>query len=117
MSAIRRVTGLLFEIIEGISKLRVENAEGSAFAMWAQDYREQKRAELKLGKYERHARALGAALSFVAGAALVFFVVAIGDSDFLVGDFLIVFAVFIVFQHAIARFGESLVWLLPCCLH
>ena len=107
ISAIRRVSGLLFEIIEGISKLRVENAEGSAFAMWAQDYRDQKRAELKLGKYERHARALGAALPFIAGAVLVFFVVAIGDSDFLVGDFLIVFAVFIVFQHAIARFGES----------
>ncbi|MXZ44180.1 MAG: ATP-binding cassette domain-containing protein [Gammaproteobacteria bacterium] len=107
IGAIRRVSGLLFEIIEGISKLRVENAEGSAFAMWAQDYREQKRAELKLGKYERHARALGAALPFLAGAVLVFVVVTIGNGDFLVGDFLIAFAVFIVFQHAIARFGES----------
>lgn len=105
--AIRRVSGLLFEIIEGISKLRVENAEGSAFAMWAQDYREQKRAELKLGKYERHARALGAALPFLAAGVLVLVVVSIGDSDFLVGDFLIVYAIFIVFQHAIARFGES----------
>lgn len=107
IGAIRRVTGLLFEVIEGISKLRVENAEGSAFAMWAQDYREQKRAELKLGKYERHARALGAALPFLAAGVLVFVVGTFGDGDFLVGDFLIVYAVFIVFQHAIARFGES----------
>lgn len=107
IGAIRRVSGLLFEIVEGISKLRVENAEGSAFAMWAQDYRKQKRAELKLGKYERHARALGAALPFLAGGVLIFFVVAIGDRDLLVGEFLIAFAVFIVFQHAIARFGES----------
>lgn len=107
IGAIRRVSGLLFEIIEGISKLRVENAEGSAFAMWAQDYRKQKRAELKLGKYERHARALGAALPFFAGGVLMFVVVAIGDGALLVGEFLIVFAVFIVFQQAIARFGES----------
>ena len=107
IGAIRRVSGLMFEIIEGISKLRVENAEGSAFAMWAQDYREQKRAELKLGKYERHARALGATLPFFAAGVLMFVVVTIGDGNFFVGDFLIVFAVFIVFQHAIARFGES----------
>lgn len=105
--AIRRLSGLLFEIIEGISKLRVENAEGSAFAMWAQKYREQKRAELNLGKYERHARAFGAALPFLAGAVLLFTVVKIGASEFPVGDFLIVFSVFLVFQHAILRFGES----------
>ena len=107
IGAIRRVSGLLFEIVEGISKLRVENAEGSAFAMWARDYRKQKRAELKLGKYERHARAFGAALPFLAGGVLLVSVLTLGDGDFLVGDFLVVYSVFIVFQHAIARFGES----------
>ena len=107
LSAVRRVSGLLFEIIEGITKLRAENAEGSAFAMWAREYREQKHAELKLGKFERHARALGVALPFLAGAVLLFSVILVGDGAFPVGDFLILFTVFIVFQHAIARFGES----------
>lgn len=107
ISAIRRVSGLLFEIIEGISKLRVENAEGSAFAMWASDYQKQKRAELKLGKFERHARAFGAALPFLAGGVLLFAVIEFGSADFPIGDFLIVFSVFLVFQNAIARFGES----------
>ena len=49
ISAVRRVAGRLFQIVEGIAKLRVENAEGSAFAIWARDYREQKRAEIELG--------------------------------------------------------------------
>ena len=43
LGASHRVTGRLFQIVGGISKLRVENAEGSAFAIWAADYREQKR--------------------------------------------------------------------------
>ncbi|MYF88899.1 MAG: hypothetical protein F4186_05810, partial [Boseongicola sp. SB0676_bin_33] len=43
--ATRRVAGRLFQIVGGIAKLRVEAAEGSAYAIWAQAYREQKQAE------------------------------------------------------------------------
>ena len=105
--ATRRVTGRLFQIVGGFTKLRVENAEGSAFAIWAQDYREQKRAELELGAFEGHARAFGAALPFLAGGVLLFAVAAVSDRDILIGDFLVVYLVFIVFQSAIARLGES----------
>lgn len=105
--AIRQVAGLLFEIIGGISKLRVENAEGSAFAMWARDYREQKRVELEVESIEGHARAFGLALPFVAGALLIAVVMGFGESTVPVGEFLVVYTVFIVFQRAIARFGES----------
>ncbi|MYI64538.1 MAG: ATP-binding cassette domain-containing protein [Gemmatimonadetes bacterium] len=91
----------------GISKLRVENAEASAFAMWARDYREQKRAELEMDALEGHSRAFGAALPLLAAGVLLA-VVAVGDGDLPVGDFLIVYLVFIAFQHAIARLGESL---------
>ena len=107
ISATRRVTGRLFQIVGGFTKLRVENAEGSAFAIWAQDYREQKRAELELGAFEGHSRAFGAALPFLAGGVLLFAVAAVSDRDILVGDFLVVYIVFIVFQSAIARLGES----------
>ena len=105
--ATRRVSGRLFQIVGGFTKLRVENAEGSAFAIWAQDYREQKRAELELGAFEGHARAFGAALPFLAGGVLLFAVAAVSDRDILIGDFLVVYLVFIVFQSAIARLGES----------
>ena len=107
ISAVRRVAGRLFQIVEGIAKLRVENAEGSAFAIWARDYREQKRAEIELGALEGHARAFAAALPFLAAGVLLFAVVAVGDRNVPVGDFLVVYTVFIVFQSAIARLGES----------
>ena len=107
ISATRRVTGRLFQIIGGIAKLRVENAEGSAFAIWARDYRKQKRAELELGALEGHARAFGAALPFVAAGALLFAVSSMDDRNFPVADFLVVYTVFIAFQTAIARLSES----------
>ena len=107
LSAARRVAGRLFQIVGGIAKLRVENAEGSAFAMWARDYREQKRAELELGALEGHSRAFGAALPFIAGGVLLLAVVTVGDRSVPVGDFLVVYIVFITFQSAIARLGES----------
>ena len=107
ISAARRVAGRLFQIVGGIAKLRVENAEGSAFAIWARDYREQKRAEIRLGALEGHSRAFGDALPFLAGGVLLFAVVAVGNRNLPVGDFLVVYIVFITFQSAIARLGES----------
>ena len=107
ISAGRRVAGRLFQIVGGITKLRVENAEGSAFAIWARDYREQKRAELDLGALEGHSRAFGAALPFIAAGAILLTVVAEGERTVPVGDFLVVYTVFLAFQSAIARLGES----------
>ena len=107
ISAVRRVAGRLFQIVNGIAKLRVENAEGSAFAIWARDYREQKGAEIELGAIEGHSRAFGAALPFLAAGVLLFAVAATGDRNVPAGDFLVVYTVFIAFQSAIARLGES----------
>ena len=108
ISATRRVAGRLFQIVGGIAKLRVENAEGSAFATWARDYREQKRAELDLGALEGHSRAFGAALPLLAGGVLLFAVVAVSDRNVPVGDFLVVYTVFVTFQAAVARLGDSI---------
>jgi len=107
IGAVRRVSGRLFQIVNGISKLRVECAEGSAFAVWARDYREQKRAELELGNLEEHLQAFCAALPYLAGAALLFAVALQGPEAIGVGDFLVVYTVFMVFQTAVARLGHS----------
>ena len=107
ISAARRVAGRLFQIVDGITKLRVENAEGSAFAIWARDYRKQKRAEFELDALEGRSLAFGAALPFLAGGVLLFAVAAVGDRGVPVGDFLVTYMVFIAFQSAIARLGES----------
>lgn len=107
IDAVRTVAGRLFQIINGIAKLRVENAEGSAFAIWARDYREQKRTELKLSASEGHLQAFGAALPFLTGAVLLLAVVTGSDRTVPAGDFLVVYTVFIAFQAALARLGES----------
>ncbi|MDE0523286.1 MAG: ATP-binding cassette domain-containing protein [Boseongicola sp.] len=104
--ASRHVAGRLFQIVGGIAKLRVEAAEGSAFAIWAQDYREQKRAEIKVNSLEGHSHAFAAALPFLAGGVMLF-AVATGDGSVGVSEFLVVYLVFITFQSAIARLGES----------
>ena len=106
--AVRRVSGRLFQIVGGIGKLRAENAEASAFAIWAQEFREQKRAELELGALEGHSRAFGAALPLLAAGTLLLVTATVGDRDIAVGDFLVVFLIFIAFQSATARLGESI---------
>ncbi len=109
ISASNKVAGRLFQIISGISKLRMESAEGSAFAIWAKDYREQKHAQIELGALQEHAKAFSSALPFVAAGVLLFAVMAGGREGVLpVGDFLIVYTVFMVFQSAVTRLEESL---------
>ena len=107
ITAARRVAGRLLQIIGGINKLRVENAEASAFAIWAKEYREQKRAEIELGFLNAHSQAFSVALPFFAAGAMLFAVVAFGDRSAPISDFIVIYTVFIVFQSAITRVSES----------
>lgn len=105
--AVHRLAGRLFQLINGISKLRVDGAEGSAFAVWAGDSREQKQAELELGRLEEHLQAFSAALPFLT-AAMLFLAVALQEPGAVtVGGFLVIFIGFTVFQAAVARLGDS----------
>ena len=104
---IHRLAGRLSQLINGISALRVEGAEGSAFAVWARDYRDQKRAELQRGAIEGHLQALSASLPILAGAVLLVTATLPHHGAIAVGDFLVVYIVFMVFQAAVARLGAS----------
>jgi len=105
IQAVHGLAGQLFQLINGISKLRVDGAEGSAFAVWARDYRQQKHAELELGAYETHLQAFGAALPFLAGAVLLLATTLL--ETITVGDFLVIYTVFMVFQASVVRLGTS----------
>ena len=107
VGATHRLTGRLFQLINGISTLRVEGAEGSAFAVWARDYREQKSAELARGAVEQHLQALSAALPLLAGAVLLVTAALPDHGTISVGDFLVVYTAFMVFQAAVTRLGAS----------
>ena len=107
IQAVHRLAGRLFQLINGISKLRVDGAEGSAFAVWAGDCREQKQAELELGRLEEHLQAFSAALPFLT-AAMLFLAVALQEPGTVtVGGFLVIFIGFTVFQAAVARLADS----------
>ena len=108
LRAVRRLSGRLFQLIGGVSKLRVEGAEGLGFAAWARDYREQKRAELAVGAVDAHRRAFGAALPLLAGAVLILALTLLGPASVGVADLLAVFALFLLFQTALVRLGRSL---------
>ena len=106
LGAVQRVAGRLSQLIGGISKLRVASAEGSAFAVWARDYREQKQAEIEIDALEAHVRALGAALPFAAGAALLLAATLSGGA-LAVGDFIVVYVLLLLYQAAVVRLGAS----------
>ncbi len=108
LKAVRRLSGRLFQLINGISKLRVEGAEGSGFAAWARDYREQKRAELELGAIEAHRRAFEAVLPLLAGATLILAMTLSGPTSVGVGDLIVVYVLFLLYQTAVSRLGDSL---------
>jgi len=107
LRAASRLAGRLFQLINGISKLRVDGAEGSGFAVWARGYREQKRVELEVGAVEMHLRALGAALPLLAAAVLVLVLALSGPETVGVGDFIVIYVLFLLYQTAVVRLGES----------
>ena len=105
--AVNGLTGRLFQLINGITALRVEGAEASAFAVWARDYRRQKLGEVQRDAVKEHLQALSTALPFLAGAVLFLMTALVGDEALTVGEFLVIFTVFMLFQTAVSRLGAS----------
>ena len=108
IGAYRQLGSVLFQSISGMPKLRVGSAEGLAFAVWARNYREQKRAQLAIDDIQVHLRALCTALPFLAAAALVLAAVMTEDQPIRASDFLLVFGVSMAFQATISQLGESI---------
>ncbi|MYD97833.1 MAG: ATP-binding cassette domain-containing protein [Gammaproteobacteria bacterium] len=107
VGTVQALAGRLFQLINGVATLRVDGAEGSAFAVWARHYRSQKRAELQLGALQGHLQAFGTALPLLAGAVLLLAMTLPGRETVSVGGFLVIYTVFMVFQTAVARLGAS----------
>lgn len=105
--ASHRLSGVLFQFINGISKLRVDGAEGSAYAVWARHYGQQQRAELELGAWDARMRAFGAALPLLAGAVLLAAATLRGVETLSVGDFLFIYIAFLLFVTGVVRLGSS----------
>ena len=103
----RRLTGELFQFINGISKLRSAGAEASAFAAWARGYREQQVAQLQISKLNEHLVALSAAIPALMAAAIFGVALWQGTDRLELGGFLVVYAVSILFYTAVIGLGYS----------
>jgi len=107
VQSVQNLAGRFYELVHGISILRVEGAEGSAFALWARGYRKQKRAELDCHAVEEHRQAFNAAAPLLAGAVLLGAVSLPEHKDISIGDFLVIYMVFLLMLGAVARLGHS----------
>ena len=104
----RRLAGKLLQLLNGVTKLRSTGSEGIGFAIWASGYREQKEVEMRLAGRDRHLIAFLSAVPLLAAAAV--FAAAAHDSGegaLPAGDFLAVYAAFMVFYAAVAGLGGS----------
>ena len=107
LAAMRRLTAVLLQQISGVAKLRVSGAEGSAYAVWAAGYREQKQTEMRLGALNEHLIAFTSAAPLLAVAGLLAVTTFRSEQGLPVGSFLATYAAFMVFYGAVAQFGFS----------
>ena len=101
----RTVAGKLLQLLNGISKLRSTGSEGIGFAEWAKAYREQKHMEMRLGRLNEFLVAYLSSAPAVAVASV--FAIATYGGGLGTGDFLVIYAAFMVFYAAVARLGST----------
>ena len=99
----RTLSGLLLQFVKGIPRLRIGNAENSAYAVWARDFFRQKQAEIAVGEVEAHMQAVRAAMPIVFGAVLMLAVPLSGEGRVTVDGFVVVYLLFTAFM---AAFGQ-----------
>ena len=102
--ASRELASVLRQFLNSMGKLRTTGAQASAFAIWAQRYREQQRAYLDIGTFDHHLVALGTAAPAFAGTVLLW--AAWSRFEGTTGDFLTIYAASMIFYLAIARLGD-----------
>ncbi|MGH9856714.1 MAG: ABC transporter transmembrane domain-containing protein, partial [Acidobacteriota bacterium] len=103
-----KISGIVFQIITGISKLRVAGAEGYAFAYWASKFAEQRRLAFETRMVLNRLSVFNSVLPI--GASLAIFAwISFGSNrlEILTGDFLAFNAAFSQFLVAIVSMSTS----------
>ena len=76
-----RISGLVFQLINGIAKLRVSGAEGRGFAQWAARFAEQKRWHMRAGILQNAVDVFNAVHPLIAATILYFFAGGLRDAN------------------------------------
>jgi len=70
-----KITGLVLQLVGGISKIRVAGAENHAFRIWARDYSTQRRLEFKIGRVQNAVEVFNSGFPIFSSMAIFFAVV------------------------------------------
>ena len=108
-----QLSGIMFQFISGISKLRAAGAEARAFSAWAKVFSKEKTAKKKAGYVQNVVEVWNSIFSIIASMAIfTFMVFVILDSDtssITTGTFLAFNAAFTQFLAAILGLSDTLV--------
>ncbi len=107
LNSSHRLAGMLYQLINGIAKLRIDGAEGSAYAVWAQHYSVQKQAEMRFMAWEGRLRAFVSSLPLTAASILFGAAALRGSTTISAADFLLIYTSFMLFMTGIVRLGYS----------
>jgi ATP-binding cassette subfamily C protein len=109
-----RITGLVLNLISGVSKLRICGAEQHAFKVWAQQFAEQRRISFKVGSIQNMSATFGAMFPVIS-SILIFMVVVSqqaaavkqGLPPMTTGEFIAFNACFGMFLAAMQSLGDA----------
>ena len=106
-AALRRLSGDIFQYVNGIGKLRSAGAEPSAFAAWATNYRKLHDASLQIHRMDQHVVAFSLAVPALSATVLFGAAVGLGLEDVGLSDFLVVYTAAGVLNGAVVMLGRS----------
>ena len=114
----RRLAGDMHQFLNGIAKLRATGAEDSAFAAWAQRYREHKQAEIRISVLTERLAAFSAGVPALASAVLFAVVASQGPGRLPAAGFVAAHIAAMVFCLSIVMLGNSaraVAFIKPAC--
>ena len=101
------MSGIVFQFLRGIVKLRVANAEGRAFAQWADRYADERQATAAIRRISNHYTALADGLQTLALATLFAAAFHVAGEQVSAGVFIAFLAAYAAFQSAIVRLSRA----------
>lgn len=106
-----KLSGFVFQLINGISKLRVSGAHTLAFTKWAEYFGQQKRHAFKIGIIQGFLTTFNSAVPIITGMALFSWIIyedSNGRSTISTGSFIAFNAAFTAFITAMMQLGLSI---------
>ncbi len=102
------ISGMLLQLISGIAKLRVANAEDRAFVVWANDYSKKRRLIFKSRTIQNSLDTFNTAYPIVISMIIFYWVMEKSAGAFTTGSFVAFNAAFLTFQLALLQMSTVL---------